>query len=39
MVRRKGSMRVNRYIDFRVDLWVGTPVDQLKGLSVGYAGK
>ena len=39
MVRRKRSMRVNRYIYFRVDLWVGTPVDELKGLCDGYAGK
>ena len=39
MVRRKRSMRVNRYIYFRVDLWVGTPVDELKDLCVGYAEK
>ena len=39
MVRRKRSMMVNRYIYVRVDLWVGTPVDELKGLCVGYAGK
>ena len=39
MVRRKGSMRVNRYIYFRVDLWVGTPVDDLKGHCVGCAEK
>jgi len=32
-------MRVNRYIYFRVDLCVGTPVDALKGLCVGYAEK
>ena len=39
MVRGKRSMNVNRYIYFRVDLWVGTPVDELKGLYVGYAEK
>ena len=41
MVKRKRSMRVNMYIFFlfRVDLWVGTPVDELKGLCVGYAEK
>ena len=32
-------MRVNRYIYFRVDLWVGIPVDELKGHCVGYAEK
>ena len=31
MVRRKRSMRVNRYIYFQVNLWVCTPVDELKG--------
>ena len=39
MVRRKRSMRVNRYIYFWVDLCVGTPVDELKGHCVGYAEK
>ena len=39
MVRRKRSMSVNRYIYFRVDLRVFTPVDEQKGLCVGYAGK
>ena len=39
MVRRKRSMRVNRYIYFRVDLWEGTPVDELKGLCAEYAEK
>ena len=37
MVRRKRSMRVNRSIYIRVDLWVGTPVDELKRHCVGYA--
>ena len=32
-------MRVNRYIYFRVDLWVGTPVDVFKGHYAGYAEK
>ena len=32
-------MRVNMYIYFRVDLWVGTPVGELKVLCVGYAEK
>ena len=31
MVRRKKSMRVNRYIYFHVNLWVGTPVDEFTG--------
>ena len=39
MVRRKRSMRVKRYIYFWVDLWVGTPVDELKGHCVVYAEK
>ena len=39
MVRQKRSMRVNRYIYFRVDLWVGTPVDELKDHCIGYAEK
>ena len=32
-------MRVNRYIPFRVDMSVGTPVDESKGLCAGYAKK
>ena len=39
MVNRKKSMKVNRYICFRVDLCVGTPVDELKGHCAGYAEK
>ena len=39
MVRRKRSMKVNRDIYFRVDLWVGTPVDELKGHCERYAEK
>ena len=30
-------MRVNRYIPFRVDMSVGTPVDESKGHCAGYA--
>ena len=32
-------MRVNRYIPFRVDMSVGTPVDESKGHCAGYAKK
>ena len=32
-------MKVNRYIKFRVDLCIGTPVDELKGHCAGYAEK
>ena len=32
-------MKVNRLIYFRVDLFVGTPVDELKGHCAGYAEK
>ena len=39
MVRRKRSMRVNRYIYFRMDLWVGSPVDELKDHCACYAEK
>ena len=39
VARRKRNMNVNRYIYFRVDLCVGTPVDELKGHSAGYAEK
>ena len=39
VVRQKRSMKVNRYIYFWVDLCVGTPVDELKGHSAGYAEK
>ena len=39
MVRRKRSMRVNRYTYFQVNLWVGTPVDELKGHCADYAEK
>ena len=31
MVRQKRSLEVNRYIYFQVNVWVGTPVDELKG--------
>ena len=39
VVRRKRSMKVNGYIYFQVDLFVGTPVDELKGHCAGYAEK
>ena len=39
MVSRKRSMKVNRYIYFRVDLCVGIPVDELKGHCACYAEK
>ena len=39
MVRRKRSMKINRYIYLRVDLCVGTPVGELKGHFAGYAEK
>ena len=39
MVRRKGSMKVNRDIYFPLDLCVGTPVDELKGHCARYAEK
>ena len=39
MVRRKRSMRVNRYIYFQVNVLVGTPVDELKGHCADYAQK
>ena len=39
MVRRKRSMKTNRKIYLRVDLCVGTPVDELKGHCAGYAEK
>ena len=32
-------MKVNRYIYFRVDLYVGTPLDEMKGFCAGYAEK
>ena len=39
MVRRKGSMKVNRDIYFPLDLCVRTPVDELKGHCARYAKK
>ena len=39
MVRQKRSMKVNRYIYFWMDLWVCTPVDELKGHCARYAEK
>ena len=32
-------MKVNRYIYFRVDMCVATPVDELKGHCASYAEK
>ena len=39
VVGPKKCMRVNRYIPFRVDTSVGTPVDESKGHCAGYAKK
>ena len=39
MVRQKRSMKINRQLYFRVDLCVGTPVDELKGNCGCYAEK
>ena len=39
VVRRKRSVKVNRLIYFQVDLFVGTPVDELKGHCACYAEK
>ena len=36
MVRRKRSMKINRYIYLWVDLYVRTPVDELKAHFAGY---
>ena len=40
MVRRKRSLRVNSFKkNIRVDLCVGTPIDELKGHCACYAEK
>ena len=39
MVRRKRSMKVNKYIYFWVDLCVGTTGYELQGHCAGYAKK
>ena len=39
MVRQKRSMKINWQLYFRVDLCVGTPVDELKGNCGCYAEK
>ena len=39
MVRRKRSVKVHRYIYFRVDLFVGTSVDERKGDCACYTEK